>query len=1191
MNGVQKRRFVVSTAGLLVSLMAAPLRAQSHPAQYIVQHWGTEQGLPQNSVTAMLQDRRGYLWMGTFGGLARFDSVKFRIFSTADTPGFSSGRILSLYEPSPGELLVGTLDGGLIRLQGDTAKTYRESDGLPSSFVRSISGDADGNVWVNTSRGVARFANAKLERYASHRGRAVSEFYLQARDGSMWFQSGTDVVRFAADGSIATSAVNKSDGLLVRESDDGSVWIAFNDRPRLVRYHKGNFSEVLLPPTGRGDFAGGHPKQGVLAMTNDTDGQLLFLTPGGIARLVGGRLLVSERLTLPVTVRDPPKVRTLLVDREGNRWVGSDGMGLFRFRRAPLTAYAKEEGLTDSSFSAVFQDRQGRVWLGGESTYWFDGRSFHLSPGLESIRAIAQTREGDLWFGGYSGLHRLRSGVISHFKVDAPAVRVVYQDRRGALWIGAGAEERPGGLYRFRDERLEPVPGISDARQILEDRQDGLWVGGIGGVFRARDGRTFQKQDLPGYIADMHEDSTGTMWFAGYGPGLLRWRDGRLKTITTRNGLPSNMLLGIREDGKGRLWLSTNQNIYRLNLDELNAFADEKGSSISYVSYGLAEGMRSSECNGGTPPIWLAKDGRLWFPTQRGVVAVDPDAGDRIPPPVVLEEARADALTLGHDAVTSVRPGNNTLDFGFTALSFSAPERVRVKYRLDPYERNWLDAGTQRSVRYTNMAPGEYSFHVIAANSFGVWNEQGATVRFILQPHFYQTRWFYLLAAAGLMLCAWGGYRLRIRQLRARERLLEKLVDRRTTELRSEIKAREEVESSLRQARAELEDRVEERTAELRDSEQRFRTFIDHAADALFVVDLEQGTLVDVNREACQSLGYTREELIGKTTSAFDVEMDRAAIESIAERAASGETVFDTHLHRRKDGSMFPVEVHTSLVRYGERRFLLKVARDITDRKRAEEERERLRQLEAEIAHLNRVNVMGVLSASIAHEVNQPLTGIVSNGSACLRFLSADAPDLEEAREAARDIVRDGKRAGEVITRIRALTKRAAPPREELDLNDTIRDTLAIVGDEARKNRVAIRTRFASDLPPIAGDRVQLQQVLLNLVMNAIEAMNGVEDRPRQLAITTRNAEPGLVQVTVEDSGIGLDPSTMAKMFQPFHTTKSGGMGMGLSISRSIVEHHGGRLWATNNDGPGASLHFTLTRAHEAKGDRQAAAF
>jgi PAS domain S-box-containing protein len=493
----------------------------------------------------------------------------------------------------------------------------------------------------------------------------------------------------------------------------------------------------------------------------------------------------------------------------------------------------------------------------------------------------------------------------------------------------------------------------------------------------------------------------------------------------------------------------------------------------------------------------------------------------------------------------------------------------------------------------------------------------------------------------------------------------------------------------------------------LRESETRFRTFVDHAPDALFIYDFEQGTIVDVNRQACESLGYTRQELIGKTPLAYDRKVDRAATESIAERTAAGETVIDTHWHQRKDGTLFPVEAHTSQYWYGGRRFLLKVARDITDRlraeaalrqseaylaegqrlshtgswafdlasnkyiyvseenfrifemdaqeglpnreaisrqihpedwdgvnksfekslrekvdtssefrivlpsgtvkhlqvvrhpvmndagdvvelvgtlidvterKRAEQERERLRQLEADLAHIDRVSMMGELTASIAHEVNQPLSGVVVNANACLRWLAGDSPNLAEAREAVRRIVRDGKRAGEVIARVRALAAKTPAAKERLDLNEAIREVTAFAGDELRKNRVAVRTECAPDLLPVWGDRVQLQQVVLNLVMNAVEAMSSVEERPRELIVRTQNDDAGQVWVTVQDSGIGLDPQSLERMFDAFFTTKQGGMGMGLSISRSIIQNHGGRLWAVANDGPGISVRFTIPK-------------
>jgi len=282
-------------------------------------------------------------------------------------------------------------------------------------------------------------------------------------------------------------------------------------------------------------------------------------------------------------------------------------------------------------------------------------------------------------------------------------------------------------------------------------------------------------------------------------------------------------------------------------------------------------------------------------------------------------------------------------------------------------------------------------------------------------------------------------------------------------------------------------------------------------------------------------------------------------------------------------GTMKPIQTtrHPVLNDVGEVVEVVGTVIDITECKRAEEERDRLRQFESDLAHLNRVSMMGELAASIAHEVNQPLSGVVSNASAGLRWLAGETPNLEEAREGLRRIVRDGKRAGEVIARIRALTRRTAAATEKLDANEIIDEVLPLVRDEAKKKSVTIQTRFANVLAPIAGDRVQLQQVVLNLVINAMEAMSSINERARELVITTSNMEPDQVQVTVEDSGIGIDPEKLEKIFDSFYTTKPGGMGMGLSISRSILQAHGGRLWAARKDGCGTMFHFTLPRYKE----------
>ena len=395
---------LASAVPLLASLLIAPAHAQSQPPQYVTEVWHTEQGLPQNSVNAMLQDHRGYLWIGTFGGLARFDGERFTVFDSANTPGFGSDQIFSLYESHSGALWVGTVDGGLIRLQDGVATTYTERDGLPNRWVTSIRGDVEGKLWINTAGGgVAHFAGTKLEAYPTHRGKAVREFFLQARDGSMWFRCGQDVVRFAADGSVATLHSTKPSVFLVHEARDGSVWIAFRDQYRLVRYYQGAFTDVPLPTVKRRKLT----TELLLysfAMTEDADGELLLRTPAGLSRIVNGMAqLLPKHYPCQRMAGELLKVRSLLVDREGDLWVGTVGMGLIRLRRAPLTAYGKDEGLSDSNFSSVFQDREGRIWLGGDLLYWFDGHRFHRVPRMGDILTIAQTRDGDLWFGGYGG--------------------------------------------------------------------------------------------------------------------------------------------------------------------------------------------------------------------------------------------------------------------------------------------------------------------------------------------------------------------------------------------------------------------------------------------------------------------------------------------------------------------------------------------------------------------------------------------------------------------------------------------------------------------------------------------------------------------------------------------------------------------------------------------------------------------
>jgi C4-dicarboxylate-specific signal transduction histidine kinase len=251
---------------------------------------------------------------------------------------------------------------------------------------------------------------------------------------------------------------------------------------------------------------------------------------------------------------------------------------------------------------------------------------------------------------------------------------------------------------------------------------------------------------------------------------------------------------------------------------------------------------------------------------------------------------------------------------------------------------------------------------------------------------------------------------------------------------------------------------------------------------------------------------------------------------------------------------------------------------EIVERKRGEEA---YNKAQAELAHVSRITTMGELVASIAHEINQPLAAIVINGNTCMRWLAGDSPNIEEAREAACRIALDGVRAGDVIARIRALATKTTTAKGRLDINEVVQEVVALAGGEVHKNGVTLRTDLADDLSPVFGDRVQLQQVVLNLVMNGVEAMSTVGEHLRELVITTQEGDADHVRVVVKDSGIGLDPESMERIFDAFYSTKNGGMGMGLSISRSIVQNHGGRLWAVANDGPGMTFQFTVPKYQE----------
>ena len=411
-------------------------------------------------------------------------------------------------------------------------------------------------------------------------------------------------------------------------------------------------------------------------------------------------------------------------------------------------------------------------------------------------------------------------------------------------------------------------------------------------------------------------------------------------------------------------------------------------------------------------------------------------------------------------------------------------------------------------------------------------------------------------------------------------------------ELEREISDRRRVEEALQRARADLELGVQQRTAELaranvelqaeiverQRAEEILRnqaSLLDLAHDAIIVRDMTD-VVTYWNFGAEETYGWQRRETLGRVTqellqSRYPSDLAGIKAEVILKGRWEGELS-----QTRRDGKQITVASRWALQRNAEGKpvAMMQINRDITERKRASEV---LQATQAELAHIARVTTMGELAASIAHEVNQPLTAVVTNANASLRWLAGEEPNLNEARQAITRIVKEGTRASDVIRRIRSLMKKSPPQMAPLDINELIGEVIALTHHEILRKGIPLQTELATGVPPIVGDRVQLQQVILNLIMNGIEAMSSGSEGPGELLVRSHMQGPEqIVIITVRDSGVGIDRRSLDQLFHPFFTTKPAGMGLGLSISRSTIEAHGGRIWATSNDDRGATFQFSL---------------
>jgi signal transduction histidine kinase len=638
----------------------------------------------------------------------------------------------------------------------------------------------------------------------------------------------------------------------------------------------------------------------------DAEGTLWFVLgwhrreDNRLAYMKDGRVTVfSPEDGFPLT-----DIGTVVADQEGAVWVGTS-VGLFRVRRQIITAYSTEQGLAGKETYPLLQRRNGDILIGTMQglSLFREGKFKTILPAplpkwnIGAAQALWEDANDNIWLGVLGGLVRLENGKIKEQLLSGlSTTNAIVPDHTGNLWVGA-----QNGLYRLVNNKIvqhyttsDGLPN-DDIKVIRETRDGTLWIGTYGGLAQLKDGALTKWDIADGLPSDriraLYEDADGVLWIGTYDGGLSRFHNGKIFNYTTETGLFNNGVFAILEDLHGNFWISCNRGIYRVNRRELNEVAAGKSARVNSITYDKSDGMLNVECNGGRQPSALiARDGKFWFPTQNGVVVVDPSTipANSLPPPIQIEAVSIDRTVLGLDvlqailrdpsAAITIQPGQTTLDISYTALSLTKSDLIRFRYKLIGLSDEWEDAGSRRVAYFSYLPPGNYTFHVIAANGDGVWNEIGKTVKIKVIPPVYRRWWFLALAAGTILgLFIWG-YKYRVKQLE-RERDLHQRYARQLVDAHEGERKRiaVELQDGLSQSLVIIRQRaticLQSKDDPLRQQEQ--LEAISEAATA--VIDEVRGIVYDLRPIQLDLLGLTNSlhELLDKISRTHQLPIER----------------------------------------------------------------------------------------------------------------------------------------------------------------------------------------------------------------------------------------------------------------------------------------------------------------------------
>jgi len=1102
-------------------------------AQFAHTAWGPKDGAP-GVVEALAQTSDGFLWLGSPEGLYRFDGQVFERYTPQSGGSLPTQAVYSLLALPNGDLWIGFSSGAISLLRNGKATTYTVREGVPNGGISNLAQDRKGTIWAATESGLARLENNRWREVGkawNFTGKSALAIFLDGQ-GKLWVST-EDTLVFLPPGArrFQPTGIRVGQVYQIAQAAGGKLWMAETTRsvrpiPLSAKRQPADETEIQVG------------SQGILF---DNDGALWITSQGdGLRRSPAPELLRGQIKEFSTAVESfsakdglsGDVIFAILQDREGNIWVGTKN-GVDRFRKTNLVPVV-----------FPFKIHQS-VWVAGDAgDVWVQDRNVmvrvhggsadrgHPFPG----QALSAYRDpaGAIWWLCLDAIYRYDAGNYTRITLPFPKPYLANppqatEDGSGALWLSAQRE----GLFYRKDgvwHRLETASEFAklSPTTAFTDWVGRAWFGYAGGtIILLKDEniqRVFPADDSPVGSVRAIGGRGRHLWVGGE-LGLAFFDGNRFRRIVPADADTFGSVMGVEETSNGSLWLAESRGVIEIPATEVQKALDDPSYRVKYRIFDSFDGLPGALSSASIHPREIqGTDGRLWFAASNGIAWVDPAniSTNALPPPVLIRSARADGRQAGSLTNLVLPPRTTDLQIGYTALSLSVPERVRFRYRLEGVDKDWQDAGTRREAFYTRLGPGKYHFRVIACNNDGVWNEEGAHLDFNIVPAWYQTIWFrgfYVLAFFTLL---WAGYQMRVHQLQEQEK--------------------------------------------------KFRDAVETMPAMAFVAD-PKGRCTFLNRECLEYTGLSSEQASG---SGWEKAIHPDDLKRVTERWRESQTTgepleYEARLRRGSDGVYRWFQTRARPLRDNRGKIVkwCAVANDIEDRKYAE-------QLQADLTHASRVSTMGELVASISHELAQPLTVTTANAKASLRWLQRDPPDLTEVRKGTERIVEAGALASEIINRLRSLYKKSSPKRELVAINEVIGEMAGMLRTEARRNGVSIYTDLKDNLPMTVADRVQLQQVLMNLMLNGIEA---ITDAGGVVTVKSQWGEDGQIEISVNDTGPGLPLGDADQIFDAFFTTKPQGSGMGLAISRSIVESHGGRIWANGDGERGATFHFTLPAA------------